>query len=97
MKRIGENFQGWPIKAMTLREIIDALDLTYTTDDGMEVLRSEKTDILNSYPVVLEDDGMGYGVNPRYVIETNDKFYDNKELGEKTFNIFAEPISDVKS
>lgn len=97
MKRIGEDFQGWPIKAMTLREIIDALDLTYTTDDGMEVLRSEKTDILNSYPVVLEDDGMGYGVNPRYVIETNDKFYDNKELGEKTFNIFAEPISDVKS
>ena len=97
MKRIGEDFQGWPIKAMTLREIIDALDLTYTTDDGMGVLRSEKTDILNSYPVVLEDDGMGYGVNPRYVIETNDKFYDNKELGEKTFNIFAEPISDVKS
>lgn len=97
MKGIGEDFQGWPIKAMTLREIIDALDLTYTTDDGMEVLRSEKTDILNSYPVVLEDDGMGYGVNPRYVIETNDKFYDNKELGEKTFNIFAEPISDVKS
>lgn len=91
MKRIGTDFQGWATNAMTLREFIKALGVTYTLDNGDEIIRSDRKHILDSYPIVLEDDGMGYGVNPMYVTSVDTNVYESKDLKDKVFNVFIEP------
>lgn len=79
---ISYDFQGWPNYKMTLREILERLG---ATENKGVIGFNEKDPILDIYPKILEDDGMGYGVNERYVIES-----DCDE--EKTFiNMFAEP------
>lgn len=93
MKEIGTDFQGWPVNAMTLREIIDKLGITYILDNGDKIIRSDRKHLLDAYPVILEDDGMGYGVNPRYVTSVDENVYQNKDL--KVFNLFAEHESKV--
>jgi hypothetical protein len=90
MKEINTDFQGWPVHAMTLREILDELDITYISDDGIEYIRSDRKDILDSYPVILEDDGMGYGIKPKYISTVNNEVYQDKDLKENVFNIFVE-------
>jgi hypothetical protein len=90
MEQIGIDFQGWPVNAMTLREIIDELGITYTLDNGDEIIRNDKKHLLDAYPVVLEDDGMGYGVNPKYIIEANDSVYEDKNSNQQSFNIFIQ-------
>ena len=93
MKEIGIDFQGWPIEAMTLREIIKKLGITYTLDNGDEIIRSDRKHLLDAYPVILEDDGMGYGVNPRYITSVDNNVYQNEDL--EVFNLFAEHESKV--
>jgi len=79
---ISYDFQGWPNYKMTLREILKSLGAN--VDNGVIGFK-EKDPILDIYPKILEDDGMGYGVNERYVI---DSYCDE----EKNFiNMFAEP------
>jgi hypothetical protein len=68
-KIISYDFQGWPIEKMTLREILDRLGVhDYKIDD-------EKA--LDCCPIVLIDDGMGYGVNENYIVEAS---IDNGEV-----------------
>ena len=93
MKEIGTDFQGWPINAMTLREIIKELGITYTLDNGDEIIRSDRKHLLDAYPIILEDDGMGYGVNPRYITSADKNVYETEDL--KVFNLFAEHESKV--
>lgn len=90
MKEIGTDFQGWPVNAMTLREIIDELGITYILDNGDEIIRSDRKHLLDAYPVILEDDGMGYGVNPRYVTSVDTNVYEDKGLKKNGFNVFIE-------
>lgn len=91
MKQIRTDFQGWPVNALTLKEIFEILGLKIDDNNGsISGYIDEK--LLNSYPKVFEDDGMAYGVNPRFVsvIDSNCTYLD-EELNETVFNIFAEP------
>ena len=81
---ISYDFQGWPNYKMTLREMLESLGAI--TINGV-IGFNDKDPILDIYPKVFEDDGMAYGVNERYVIESS---FDK----DKTFiNIFAEPCN----
>lgn len=95
MKQIGIDFQGWPVKAMTLRDVLYDLGVIYTLDNGDQILRSDRKHILDAYPVVLEDDGMGYGVNPKYIIETDNSVYKDKNSNEQLFNIFVQSKDSI--
>lgn len=81
-KIIGFDFQGWPIEKMTLREVLTSLGATLNEETGKyEIPNNEKLDI---FPVVLEDDGMGYGVDDRFITEAT--------IYEDSVNIFAERV-----
>lgn len=75
MIRIGTDFQGWPINAMTLREILKQIG--FKDEDGKMSIES-KNPLLDSYPCILTDDGMGYGVDPQYVTEADTDIYDTQ-------------------
>ena len=60
---IDYDFQGWPIRKMTVREILERL--------GVTDYKIEDEHILDLYPRLLEDDGMGYGVNTQYITEVS--------------------------
>jgi len=69
---IGFDFQGWPVRKVTLGEMLESIGFRKADRDG-EVYYEMKADspIFDVYPSILEDDGMGYGVNERYVTESN--------------------------
>lgn len=75
MKHIGRDFQGWPVDAMTLEEILK--DLGFKENKNSWSI-SKKAPILKAYPRILEDDGMGYGVNAEYVVEADRAIYDQE-------------------
>ncbi len=83
MKKISTDFQGWPIYAMTWREIFDRIA------ENIEGKYVFNEDLLDSYPRLLEDDGMGYGVNPKFVISADKEVYTDKDI--KVCNMFIEP------
>ena len=70
MIQIGTDFQGWPVNAMTLREILKQLGFK-ENEDSLSINKDNK--LLDAYPYLLEDDGMGYGVDSQYVIEIDKK------------------------
>lgn len=83
---ISVDFQGWPVRKMCVRNIIMALGAKFNNDTNKFEIDNDP-ELLNTYPVVLEDDGMGYGVDDRFVTEVS-PFTD--EEGNKCVNIFAE-------
>ena len=88
MKTISYDFQGWPMYAMTLWEILEKLGFK---KEGNKVVGEISEDLLNAYPVLLEDDGMGYGVNQQYIIEVDkNNTYNNSELHIPVFNMFRQ-------
>ena len=102
MKQIGTDFQGWPINALTLKEILKQLGFT-DTGDGYFIEKGNE--ILNAYPRLLEDDGMGYGIDSGFITLAEKDVYDfDREStgqeervkryevmnGEKVFNLFIE-------
>ena len=88
MKTISYDFQGWPMNALTLWEILEKLGFK---KEGNKVVGEVSEDLLNAYPVLLEDDGMGYGVNQQYIIEVdNNSIYNNSELHIPVFNMFRQ-------
>lgn len=96
MITIGYDFQGWPIKAMTLRDILESIG--FEKNDAGEYAIKADNPILDAYPKLLEDDGMAYGVNEQYITEADDDTYDDKIYEEdvKVFNIFREPLHDLQ-
>jgi len=88
MKQIGTDFQGWPINIMTLKEIL--LKLGFEEDDKtITLIKGESSnEMLDSYPLLLEDDGMGYGVRPMFITEVNRLIYEDRDSGLKVFNLF---------
>ena len=85
---ISYDFQGWPNYKMNLREILE--ELGATVENGVIGFKTDNP-VLDIYPRVLHDDGMAYGVDPRYITEA---FAD---MEDKYINIFAEPeIEDEK-
>lgn len=75
MIEVCEDFQGWPVKIKTLREILDQLG--FKEKDGFYGLPNDD-ELLDAYPRLLEDDGMGYGVEERYLIEASSGTYDDE-------------------
>lgn len=88
MKQIGIDFQGWPINIMTLKEIL--LKLGFEEDSKTITLtKGEKTnELLNSYPILLEEDRMGYGVKPMFIGEVNRLVYKDRDSDLNVFNLF---------
>ena len=85
MIEIDSDFQGWPIKALTLREFL--LLLGFREDNPGEFI-IEDSNLLDSYPLTLEDDGMAYGVNPMLITEVDTDVYYDDELKLNVFNLF---------
>ena len=86
MKIIDTDFQGWPIYAVTLRELLERLGIV---EIGEGLLSIKNPELLDAYPITLEDDGMAYGIKQQYL--TNDidtEVYYDDELKENVFNIF---------
>ena len=73
MIQIGTDSQGWPVNAMNLREILKRLGFK---ENKNRFSISKKNKLLDAYPCLLEDDGMGYGVNSEYVIEADANVYE---------------------
>ena len=78
MKKISKDFQGWPVYALTWREILKYLPFI---KDGVVDFNDPRLDV---YPRTLEDDGMGYGVNEKLITECT--FVDN----DRECNIFID-------
>jgi hypothetical protein len=88
MRTISYDFQGWPVEAMTLWEILKKLG--FRKEDG-KIVGEISEDLLNAYPRLLEDDGMGYGVNQEYISEIDTgTIYDDPDLHVPVFNVFRE-------
>lgn len=80
MLQIGTDFQGWPVYALTLREILNRLGFEEDTETITLIKSEEANRLLDSYPQLLEDDGMGYGVNAEYITEVSDETWEKKIL-----------------
>lgn len=93
-KSIMRDFQGWPVKAHTLREILLSLGFEEDSETITLIKGEENMKLLDSYPRLLEDDGMGYGVNEEYITEVDNNVYETDIVGEKinVFNIFREKV-----
>ena len=72
MIKITLDSQGWPESAHTLREIL--LELGFKNEKGT-ILIDNDAEILDAYPCLLNDDGMGYGVNEAYITEADSDIY----------------------
>ena len=84
------DFQGWPMNALTFKELLN--DLGFTPENGAITI-PEGHPLLHAYPSILMDDGMGYGIHEGYVVE-GDTYVYKRKIGKepiKTFNIFIEP------
>lgn len=81
-KTIGYDFQGWPVKMLTLREILE--ELGFTEKDGRFGI-DNNDELLDAYPVTVEDDGMGYGIEPQYIVEADNLPYEKKVTTEEEY------------
>jgi len=91
MQIIGKDFQGWPVYAKTLREILT--ELGFEEKDGKFSIDANN-ELLDAYPRLLEDDGMGYGINEEVITEADNEIYDaSVYTGAKVFNIFREKVN----
>ena len=85
MKRIEDivyyDFQGWPEYKMNLREVLVALGGKV---EGDAISFDLKDTLMDVYPRILVDDGMGYRVNENVIVSIS--------FGKRRnyFNIFRE-------
>lgn len=77
---------------MTWKEILQTIGILNEEPECEEYKVNINNPILNAYPKVLEDDGMGYGVNPKFIVSSDYMVYKDDELNEEVNNIFVEPI-----
>lgn len=87
MKQIGTDFQGWPVNALTLREILHKLGFK-ERNQGEFIIYDEY--LLDSYPLTLEDDGMAYGIKPMLITEVDNEIYEDENSKLKVFNLFRD-------
>ena len=80
MIQIGTDFQGWPVHALTLREILERLGFEEDSETITLIKGEEANRLLDSYPYLLEDDGMGYGVKGEYITEASTEVWEKKIL-----------------
>lgn len=90
MKQIGTDFQGWPINALTLREILHRLGFEEDSETITLIKGEDNNELLDSYPLTLEDDGMAYGIKPMFITEVDNETYKDDESKLKVFNLFRD-------
>ena len=79
-KIISFDSQGFPIHKLSLRDIISQLG--FVKNEKMNKWEiSDDNKILDAFPELLEDDGMGYGVNLENIIEISANREDNRIIG----------------
>ena len=98
MKLISVDFQGWPVAALNLYEILKLIGFVVEDDKLVLELNETTKKIISAYPRILEDDGMGYGVKPMYVSEIDTEIYEDEICGTPTpmFNVFRESDNSDK-
>ena len=89
------DFQGWPVYKMNIRSILKSFG--FECEDGKWII-DDADPTLDIYPCVLEDDGMGYGVNEQCI--TSVDVFENG--GKRYCNVFVEKpnekvLNDVNS
>jgi hypothetical protein len=74
------DFQGWPNRKMDLKTILEAIGFGTYEVNGEQFLgiRSDSK-ILTVYPSILNDDGMGYGVNEQFIVDVTSGGENNDE------------------
>ena len=87
MKQIGTDFQGWPINALTLREVLYKLGFIENSPGEFIIGNLE---LLDSYPMTLEDDGMAYGIKPMLITEVDNEIYEDDKSNINVFNLFRD-------
>lgn len=88
MKQIGTDFQGWPVNALTLREILHKLGFEEDSKTITLVKGEDSNKLLDSYPLTLEDDGMAYGIKPMLITEVDNEIYEDDDSNLNVFNLF---------
>jgi len=80
--------QGWPERKMGLRLLLESIGVNLQEINGEKyyVIKADSK-ILDTYPTILEDDGMGYGVNEQFIVDTN---CSNNEDEETYCHFFVE-------
>lgn len=92
MKQIGIDFQGWPVNALTLREILQKLGFIETLSGDFSF---DNPELLDSYPITYEDDGMAYGIKPMFITEVDNVIYEDEDSKLKVFNLFRDGYRQV--
>lgn len=85
----------WPVNAMNFEEILEKLGFE---NDGEKLSIKIDNPILKAYPILLEDDGMGYGVNEEFVTEVDSTLYENHKIKGSiilVFNMFRDRIGKL--
>jgi len=62
------DFEGWPIFKKNLKELL--LSLGGKQENG-KIIFDENDPSMDVYPILLEDDGMAYGVNEQIITEAS--------------------------
>lgn len=75
------DFQGWPVYKMNLREILIALG---GKTEGDTISFNLNAPLMDIYPRIFVDDGMGYGVDENVIVSVD------FSIEEKFINIFRE-------
>ena len=75
------DFQGWPEYKMNLREVLMALGGKV---EGDTISFDLKDPLMDVYPRILADDGMGYGVDENVIVSVD------PDRQEGVINIFRE-------
>ena len=88
---IDYDFQGWPEYKMTLREILESLGLSLEVRADVEegYFISSKNPMLDKYPVIFHDDGMGYSPTIEYITDVDKEelaFWVNQQNNDKDGN-----------
>ena len=65
---IGFDFQGWPVRKLTLEEILVRLGGHLNPETDMYEINKS---LVETVPTVYTDDGMGYGVNEAYIVDAD--------------------------
>ena len=75
------DFQGWPNRKMDLKSILETIGFGTYEIDGKKIfgIRCDSK-ILTVYPSILNDDGMGYGVNEQFIIDITRSGENDQEM-----------------
>lgn len=95
MKQIGIDFQGWPVNALTLREILHKLGFEEDSKVIYLIKGEDNNKLLDSYPLTLEDDGMAYGIKPMLITEVDDEIYEDNKSNLNVFNLFRDGYRQI--